>query len=105
MEILVEGGPAYRHSYNKLSDYMVKDELEKIFDLMKADRISADKIEKSKWPKTYLKKYHINNLWRYEIKSYRLIYTIRIEKGIKRYGVLDILTHSQYDNLFGYHTS
>ncbi|MGH9982705.1 MAG: hypothetical protein ACRD8W_01965 [Nitrososphaeraceae archaeon] len=106
MKIIIEQTHAYSQSYKKKlrRNRLIKDGVDSAIKLMKTDQIIADKIERPLWPEGY-KRFRITNLWRYEIRDFRLIYTIRIESGIKKYGVFDILTHKEYDKLFGFHTS
>ena len=80
--------------------------LEKAKDELKVNPTKGDKIEKRLWPEKYIKKYRINNLFRYPlVKGWRLTYTIIGDD----YGVvtvlLDALDHTAYNRLFGYHTS
>jgi hypothetical protein len=58
----------------------------------------------SRYPKRYLKD-GVKRLWKYDIHSYRLIYTIVGTEESKIYLILDFLNHKEYDVLFGYHTS
>jgi len=57
-----------------------------------------------KYPKLYTKE-KVTNLFKYDIQSYRLIYTIVGTEDSKIYLILDFLNHKEYDVLFGYHTS
>ena len=106
MKVIIEKTRAYERSYNKKlrREKIVKDGVDHAINLMRSDKIVAEKIVKNLWPESY-QKFLITNLWKYEVKSYRLIYTLRIESTIKKYGLFDILTHKEYDKLFGFHTS
>ena len=65
-------------------------------------RCKKYKIQKNLWPKRYRNIYHIDNLWRYNIGSHRLIYTIITEYDTKTYALLDVLSHPKYEELFNY---
>jgi len=64
------------------------------------------KIPKKYWPKEYVKRYNINNLWKLNLDNYwRMIYTI-VGDEIKLVSiVLEVLDHKKYDRKFGYKTS
>ena len=64
---------------------------------------AGDKIPRKKIPQYYIKKYGVNNLYRYRLlDGYRGIYTILINKGKVQTWILDILTHNVYEKRFGY---
>lgn len=72
--------------------------------VLESNKFAGDLIEKRKIPKCYVQRYGVNNLYRYEHpEGYRSCYTIFNEDGI---GVcphiLDILSHSEYERIFGY---
>jgi Txe/YoeB family toxin of Txe-Axe toxin-antitoxin module len=61
------------------------------------------KIPQTLWPKTYVKSYHITNLWKYNLpKSWRLIYTIAEDKVMILNVILDWYSHKKYERKFGY---
>ena len=60
----VGGTDEFRIYFKSLSDTdPLKKELQKAFTILKADCLSGQKIERSKWPIAYVKKYKITNLW------------------------------------------
>ncbi len=74
--------------------------------LLKEDPAAGEHIEKSHWPKRYVRNYGINNLFRYDLSGgYRMLYTIIRKEGVVKPTILDILDHTAYDRLFGYRTS
>jgi mRNA-degrading endonuclease RelE of RelBE toxin-antitoxin system len=93
--------------YKKLNpNDQLKKPIDDAMDLMKANPTIGDRIEKRLWPRQYVRKYDINNLFRYEIGSnYRLIYTIVSDSNRIVCLLLDVLSHKDYDKLFGYQTS
>ncbi len=43
--------------------------INKAFDNLKQNPLSGTKIKKKLWPKEYIKKYKINNLWKYNLPN------------------------------------
>ena len=61
------------------------------------------KIQKDRWPKEYILKYNIDNLWKYNLpKGWRLIYTIHKEKVEIISIILEWFSHKEYERKFGY---
>jgi len=61
------------------------------------------RIPKKLWPKEYIKKYEITNLWKYNLPNYwRLIYTL-IGNEIKIVSmILEWMNHKDYEKRFRY---
>jgi len=64
------------------------------------------KIPKKQWPKEYVIKYQITNLWKYNLDKYwRLTYTI-VGTEIEFFVIyLEVLDHPNYDKRFKYKKS
>lgn len=92
-------------SIRRIRDKRIKDGIEEAKYKISNGTINSNPIAKRLIPKLYKDRYLVNNLWRHTIGSYRLLYTIISEDGMKKYAILDVLTHKEYDELFGYHTS
>jgi hypothetical protein len=65
----------------------------------------GDKVERKLWPKEYVEKYTINNLFRVELPGFwRFTYTLK--SGLSENEIvvliLDILDHDAYNKKFGY---
>lgn len=74
--------------------------------MLAEDREAGKKIPRKKWPKEYIQKYNINNLWRYKLDSYwRLVYTIMAGEIDFFLIYLEYIDHKKYDRKFGYKTS
>jgi mRNA-degrading endonuclease YafQ of YafQ-DinJ toxin-antitoxin module len=56
---------------------------------------AGQKIQKNLWPKYYVQKYGISNLW-------RMIYTVTGEQVRIVAVILEVLGHKEYDKRFGY---
>jgi len=61
------------------------------------------KIQKKKWPKEYIKKFKITNLWKYDLPNgFRLIYTIKENEVEIISIILEWFNHKKYERKFGY---
>jgi mRNA-degrading endonuclease RelE of RelBE toxin-antitoxin system len=104
--IRVSGAEDFIKVYAKLNPGdLVKGQLEEVMDFMKQDKNVGDYIKNKPWPKKYVDKHAVTNLYRCRIAGCRLIYTIRGDPDGKTYQLLDFLSHKKYDLLFGYATS
>ena len=67
------------------------------------DRESGKHIPKKQWPKEYIQKYGVTNLWKYNLDSYwRLVYTITGTEIDLFLIYLEHMTHKEYDRKFNY---
>ncbi|OGI15384.1 hypothetical protein A3K63_05740 [Candidatus Micrarchaeota archaeon RBG_16_49_10] len=72
-------------------------------DNMEKNAFCGIQIPKNLIPKTYVKKYGVSNLWKYDLpKGWRLIYTIKNENLIVISLVLEWMNHKDYEKRFGY---
>jgi len=70
---------------------------------LKQDPTCGTKIPKDRWPKIYIKKYGIINLWKYDLpNAWRLIYTIMADKIMILSIILEWFSHKDYEKRFGY---
>lgn len=76
-------------------------------DRLARDATVGDPIRKSLIPAALKRKYKIDNLWRLELPDgWRALYTIAsLPAGQPQIIVLRMLSHKDYDRLFGYSTS
>ena len=77
--------------------------LERATDDLKKNPFCGIKIPKDYWPNEYIKKYSIDNLWKYDLpNAWRLIYTI-VKDEIRILAVLlEWFNHKNYEKKFGY---
>ena len=77
--------------------------LERATNDLKKNPFCGIKIPKEYWPKEYIKKYSIDNLWKYDLpNAWRLIYTI-VRDEIRILAVLlEWFDHKGYEKRFGY---
>ena len=99
----------------------ISDELEKYFNSLKDDdfikkaiiRAIQDlkenafcgiQIPKKLFPKEYVQKYGIKNLWKYDLpKGWRLLYTVTAENEVELISaILEWFKHKDYERRFGY---
>lgn len=111
----VKLGPEFSREFAKLQSRAEKGGGEATY-LMKivdkgiakiATKITAGKkVPRKLWPKEYIKKYGITNLWKLKLDSnWRMLYTI-VGDQVELIGiVLDVMDHKKYDRKFGYTTS
>ncbi len=58
------------------------------------------------WPKEYIQKYRIANLWKYDLPGgWRLPYTILGNEAEIASTLIEWLSHKQYERKFGYERS
>ena len=80
--------------YHRISEAM---------DTLKTDPGAGIKIPSNLWPKKYVKKFDINNLWKYNLPdAWRLIYTLRGDRAEIITIVLEWMDHGDYERRFGY---
>ena len=70
---------------------------------LKVNPTCSIKIPKNLWPKEYIKKYGITNLWKYDLPSgWRLIYTIEADEVKIMNIILEWFDHKGYEKRFRY---
>lgn len=77
--------------------------LGRAFDDLKQDPFCGIKLSKKLWPKDYIRKYEIDNLWKYDLPDgWRLIYTVRANQVMILTVVLEWFDHKEYERRFKY---
>jgi len=77
--------------------------LKRATDDLKKDPFCGVKIPGNLWPKDYIKKYSIDNLWKYDMpNAWRLIYTIAGDEILILAILLEWFDHKKYERKFGY---
>ena len=86
------------------SDLYFRQIVDEALDVLKENMFAGQLIEKKKFPKLYVVKYSITNLYKYNLdRSHRLTYTIVADSSGATVVVLEIMTHKEYEKRFGYH--
>ena len=100
----VRGSPDFMKERGELKPNLrLLREVDAAIDLLKQNAIADEKIPKDRWPRRYLEKYGIRNLYRYGIGGgFRITYTLQSEETRIIVLILDVLSHPQYELLFGY---
>lgn len=95
-------------SYEKLAKGKYEDKklhelISRALDDLKENPVVGIKIPKAIWPSEYLRKYGIDNLWKYDLPNgWRLIYTIKGTSIEVMSIVLEWFDHKNYERRFGY---
>lgn len=77
--------------------------INRAIDDLKDNPFCGIRIIKKLWPKQYIQKYLIKNLWKYNLpNSWRLIYTIKEDKVSILNVILDWMNHKEYERKFKY---
>ncbi|MBU0461345.1 MAG: type II toxin-antitoxin system RelE/ParE family toxin [Nanoarchaeota archaeon] len=77
--------------------------IEKAIEDLKKDPTSGTKIQKRLWPKEYILKHGLTNLWKYDLPDgWRLIYTIKSDDVMTLNVILEWFNHKGYERRFGY---
>lgn len=77
--------------------------INRAFDDLEQNPYVGIKIPKKLWPRDYVKKYHVDNLWKYDLPSaWRLIYTLKANQIEIISVVLEWLDHKNYERRFKY---
>ena len=72
-------------------------------DVLKGNMFAGERIERKKFPKYYVQKYGVNNLYKFNLDfRTRLIYTLVADESGVAVVVLEILDHKKYEERFGY---
>lgn len=72
-------------------------------DVLKGNMFAGERIERKKFPKYYVQKYEVNNLYKFNLGSRtRLIYTLVTNESGVAVVVLEVLDHKRYEERFGY---
>ena len=92
-------------SFNSLpQDDFVKKSITKAVKDLKQNAFAGIHIPKRLIPQEYVRKYGINNLWKYDMpKSWRLLYTVTSENEVELISaILEWFSHKEYERRFKY---
>ena len=77
--------------------------LDRAFSDIKKDYTCGILIPKRLIPRSYIKKYDIDNLWKYDLPSgWRLLYSVKATEILVLAIVLEWLSHKKYERRFNY---
>ena len=87
----------------KVEDKQLYSSIDRAIIDLKNNPACGIKIPKNLWPKEYIKKYEITNLWKYDMpKGWRLIYTIQTNEIMILSVILEWFDHKEYERRFHY---
>ena len=92
-------------NYDSLpEDDFVKKSIIKAVKDLKSNAFAGIHVPKRLIPKEYIRKYGINNLWKYDMpKGWRLLYTITSENEVELISaILEWFDHKEYERKFKY---
>jgi Txe/YoeB family toxin of Txe-Axe toxin-antitoxin module len=88
---------------SKTEDSDLYDWLNRAFDDISENAFCGIQVPKKLIPKKYIKKYEIDNLWKYNLPSaWRLMYSVARDKVIVIAIILEWLPHKEYEKRFKY---
>ena len=97
-----------KESYEKLKREKTEDRnllkwIDRAFDDIADDAFCGIQIPKKQIPKIYIRKYEIDNLWKYNLpNAWRLIYSVARDEVLIISIVLEWMPHKEYERRFGY---
>ena len=71
---------------------------------LRENAFSGIQIPKRLFPKKYVQRYGINNLWKYDLpRGWRLLYTVTADNEVELISaILEWFDHKDYERKFGY---
>ncbi|MFH1591763.1 MAG: type II toxin-antitoxin system RelE/ParE family toxin [Candidatus Woesearchaeota archaeon] len=87
----------------KFEDKQLYEYIDRAMEDLKKNPASGTKIQKTLWPRVYVQKYEITNLWKYDLPNgWRLIYTIETDEIKIMNIILEWFDHKEYNRRFNY---
>lgn len=87
----------------KFEDQQLYNFINVALDDLKKNPSCGIKIPKKLWPKEYIQKYSITNLWKYDLPgAWRLVYTIESDEVKIVSIILEWFDHKNYEKRFHY---
>ncbi len=87
----------------KFEDQQLYKFINRALDDLKQNPTCGIKIPKKLWPKEYVQKYTVTNLWKYDLPSaWRLVYTIESDEVKIVSIILEWFDHKAYEKRFNY---
>ena len=100
--------PKLEKDFNKLKQGIFENKqlynfIQRAISDLKKNPMCGVKISRKLWPRGYIKKYQIKNLWKYDLPDgWRLIYSILEDKLMIINLILEWFPHKDYERKFGY---
>jgi len=102
--------PKIKKAFDELKDSKTEDRrlydwIDRAFDDLAEDAFCGIQIPKKQIPKEYIKKYDVDNLWKYDLPNgWRLMYSVAKHEIIIISIIIEWLDHKRYERRFGYKT-
>ena len=81
----------------------LRDWVDDMVDVLKENMFAGQRVKKNVIPDYYKRKYGVNNLYRYRHpEGFRSCYTLVRKDSHVCPVILDVLSHPEYDRIFGY---
>lgn len=88
---------------SKTEDKEVYKQLRRAFEDLQENAFCGIQIPKKQIPKDYIRKYQIDNLWKYNLpNAWRLIYSVAADKVVVISIVIEWMDHKKYEKRFKY---
>jgi hypothetical protein len=85
------------------SDSYIRQTVDEALGMLKENMFAGELIEKRKYPKVYVQKYGVTNLYKYNLdRARRLIYTLVADETGIAVVIIEMLDHKAYEKRFGY---
>ncbi len=97
-----------KEAYEKLKDSKVENKMlykwiSRAIDDLKLNAFCGVQIPKKLIPKSYIDKYNIDNLWKYDLpKGWRLIYSVANGEVLIVSIIIEWMKHKEYERKFNY---
>lgn len=86
---------------SKTEDAKLLKWIERAFEDLENDAFSGTQIPKKLFPKEYVQKYHVDNLWKYDLpNAWRVIYTVQNNEVCILSIILESMSHKDYEKGF-----
>lgn len=90
-------------AYTETKDKKLLKYLQRAIDDLKENPFAGIKIPRKLWPKEYLRKYKITNLWKYNLPDgWRITYILKTNEIEIISIILEWFTHKEYEKRFKY---
>ena len=102
------GDEKLKAAFEKLKDSKVEDKklyewIERATRDLEQDAFCGMQVRKRLIPKAYIKKYGIDNLWKYDLpKGWRLLYSVAHDEVYIISIILEWMNHKDYEKRFNY---
>jgi len=97
-----------KEAFNKLEESRTEDKklyewLNRAFDDLQNNPSCGIQIQRKLIPEEYIKKYDIDNLWKYNLpNAWRLIYSVAKHEIVIISIIIEWMDHKKYERRFGY---